>query len=419
MAVRGVVLAGAWVAAMAVCTASDALAVASDTNGTPDPEVAAAIQSLRGHSGANLSPDEYGPLGKKLDAAWKVLHEHPDAARKAIREVLTTEREDSFLIIDLAHYLTIMEDDQTSLELAAKALGHADVRVHPAGTFHALANMASLDCGPCLPAMIRILELQDPSTFIAEHALTIDAELGILFTLGQYGDDAISGVEAALASPDCVVRTNAARALMFLLPDRVPEKLGAMPLGDSCPEARAMAWRTLGVLDDPGLVVQARKRRAADPPPERDERLAMVDGLGSTFSPAARSVLELMSADPDAEVAAQATKAAKTLEEVEGRITRLTARTRGDTPPAGHAKTVRALEKGSREGRYEVEDVMRDLVPRLTPDDIPLLNKVRAAVLNRLSDECLYEYYPLTYAVRVLRRLHGAAEPVAAGAVTR
>jgi hypothetical protein len=419
MIARLVVLAGVPIAGIAACLAAEPAAVDPGALQGPEAEVAAAIQSLRGHSKAHLSPGEYGALGEKLDAAWDVLRKHPDPARKAMRDVLANEREDSFLIIDLADLYTSMEHDPASLKLAAGALTRADVRVHPSGTFHALSRMASLDCGPCLPAVLRILELKDPSTFIAQHALTIDAELGVLFTLGQYGDAAIRGTEAALRSPDCVGRANAARALAFFLPERIPPALRDMPLADSCPEARLTAWRSLGLLDDPALPAMVRRRRAATPPPERDERLAMAEGLALTFAPGARQVLEQMRADPDAEVAKQAADGASDLEEVERRMGALAAWGRSESPPPGHAQTVRALEKGERDGRYEVESFMEDLVPHLTPDDIPLLNRVRAAVLGRLSDECLYEYYPLTHTVRVLRLLRARAEPVGPGATSR
>jgi len=45
-------------------------------------------------------------------------------------------------------------------------------------------------------------------------------------------------------------------------------------------------------------------------------------------------------------------------------------------------------------------------------DSIVVLNRARAAVLARLSDECLDEYYPMTYAVRALR---GYLDDAAAG----
>ena len=64
---------------------------------------------------------------------------------------------------------------------------------------------------------------------------------------------------------------------------------------------------------------------------------------------------------------------------------------------------IRKLEKAARVGRVDLGPEPDDLLTTLTPSDIPLLNRARAAVLARLSDECLDEYYPMTHAVRALR----------------
>lgn len=50
------------------------------------------------------------------------------------------------------------------------------------------------------------------------------------------------------------------------------------------------------------------------------------------------------------------------------------------------------------------------MLAALDPADLPLLSDARAAVLGRLSDECLDEYYDLIYLARVLRAI-GAAPP--------
>jgi len=45
---------------------------------------------------------------------------------------------------------------------------------------------------------------------------------------------------------------------------------------------------------------------------------------------------------------------------------------------------------------------------------LPLLNEARAAILARVSDECLCEYYPLSFAAVRLRLAALSASPAAA-----
>lgn len=84
---------------------------ATSPTATEDPEaaVARAIEQLRGIHLQGLSETQKTALGERLDKAWDALFDHSDAAKKAIREVLATEQEDSYLLIDLAHLWTSLE----------------------------------------------------------------------------------------------------------------------------------------------------------------------------------------------------------------------------------------------------------------------------------------------------------------------
>ena len=348
-------------------------------------------------------------LGERLDMAWETLYNHHEVARKAILGVLATERDDNFLIVDLAHLLTTL--DPKHLEPAAGALSRANVTANPGGTFHAAANMAALHCGACLPAVLRILEIKDADTQIVEHALPIDPDLMLIFTIGHYGDDAIGPVSATLSSDNCVVRGNAALALGWLQPPSIPGEIRKMAAADACDEARSKAWVALGFLDDPYLVRTATKRLESSPPASRIERLGMVHGLGSSFSLAAKEPLAALASDSDPDVAAGAKRALLGFDEMEKRMNQVR-RERAGASAQKRSKMIRRLEKAARDGRIELESGPEELLTTLTAADLPLLNRARAAVLGRLSDECLYEYYPMMYAARALRGyLAPSAEP--------
>jgi hypothetical protein len=373
---------------------------AQSTAGNPEAAVATAIDQLRGVHYAGMSAAEKTALGERLDGAWDTLYDNREAAKKAILAVLATERDDSFLLVDLSHLLTTL--DPKSLEPAAGALLRADVTAHPSGTFHAASRMAAFHCGACLPAVLRILEIKDADTLIVQHALPIDPHLMLIFTVGQYGDDAIGPVSAKLSSDNCVVRSNAALALGLLQPRSIPGEIRTIATEDPCDDARSKAWLALGLLDDPLLVASVTKRLERSPTPPRDERLGMVLGLASAFSSAARKPLQALASDSDTDVASAAKQGLSGLDVMEKRMAQVKVK-RAAGPSPKRSKLLRRIEKAVKDGRFEPEVETDELLTILTAADIPLLNRARAAVLSRLSDECLYEYYPMSYTARALR----------------
>ena len=63
-----------------------------------------------------------------------------------------------------------------------------------------------------LPVVAKMLELSELEAYIAQHALPVDVDLGILFTLGRYGDQAVPHAMKMLDHPECAGRANAATA---------------------------------------------------------------------------------------------------------------------------------------------------------------------------------------------------------------
>jgi hypothetical protein len=176
--------------------------------------VAEAIGKLRGHAGKQMPTRGYEALDAGLEEARQVLAANPAAALEAIGPLLSSESKDSFLIIELAGALALIEKDPDGLVPAAAAIERADVGQHPAGTVRALVRMASRSCDGCLPAMFRVLELVNPRTSLPERGLPLlGRETAIMFTLGQYGEAALPRLIASLDSDDCTVRGNSAMAL--------------------------------------------------------------------------------------------------------------------------------------------------------------------------------------------------------------
>ncbi len=364
--------------------------------------IAAAIDSMRGHRFDRLSDPEKDNLGRELDEAWSVLTGDPDAARPAIRAVLAKERADHFLVLDLAHLLLLL--DPAASEEVAVVVAQADAKAHPPATFHAASRMAASGCQKCLPAVLKILELETLDTAIPAHALGIDISLGLIFTVGHYGDGAVEAVRARLGSESCVVRGNAAMAYGLLLGEGIPTALVKIATGDPCPEARAKAWVSLGYLEEPSLARLAARRLDSEPGPEAHERLAMAQGLSESFSPSVLPVLRRLAEDQDPKVKEQARRGLTGVGEVAPRVLERALGWRS-VPESARAKLQKELKRAVKEGRFDADDDYNPerILSAATPEDLPLLRQARAAVLGRLSDECLSEYLTLTYAARALR----------------
>jgi hypothetical protein len=364
--------------------------------GSAEERVLAAIDALRGHSTAGLNERKKRQLGKRLDAAWDVLIDEKKIAEGMVREVLEQEQSDSFLIIDLCGFLLSLDQEDATLEEIAGYLARVDPNVYSHGFFLAAADMAGRQCEACRPSVLKMLELKELEANIAMHALRVEIDLGLVFTISAYGDDIIDDVVAQLDDPDCAVRGNAARAVGNLLPVRDFPEIRRMAMEDECARARAGAWMGLILLQDPkseDLVLKRLEHRENLAPMEK-QYLPMV--LASTGSKSARAHVGTLMRDDDPELAKWARKVFSNLHPLQEMDT-------GRADSRKRRKMQKRLERIARKGYSGKELAGRDLLAALTPEDLPLLNEARAAVLSRLSDECLYDYYPMTFAAAKLR----------------
>ena len=362
-------------------------------------KVAQAVDSIRGRDVSQLSESEVEALDNRLGEAWRIILDNPKESKPLVRAALTQEREDSFRIIDLSHLLIVLEPKL--MAEATAAVTKVDPNAYPDGYFRVASLMAASHCEKCLPAVLKMLALKQLDTGIQEHALPVNLELGLIFSIGQYGNAAIAGVLSSLESEDCVIRGNAALAVGFLLPQDEPSRLRKMASKDPCEESRRGAWQALGSLDSPSLasLVTARLAGASV---SVGERKAMVTGLSLAFSRDVLRPLRTLSGDADPEVAKAAATGIEVIEKHAPTPAELKEKL-GSGTFLVRSRGQRLLKDAKKDGRFEFDGQPLELLPSLVPGDLTLVNEARAAVLNRTTDECLYEYFPLTYIARALR----------------
>lgn len=374
-------------------------------------KVDAAIDSIRGHDPRALSDEENDALGKRLDEAWSVLREHASITKRRIREVLETERNDSFLLIDLSYlFMVLNKGDAESMALASTWLLRADPAYYPTGYFHAASLMDSRRCATCLPAVLGLLRLEQLSISIPEHAMLVDLDLGLLFAIGPYGSDATDALIKSLQDPGCTVRMNALKMMAFLLDPRAAPAVRTAALEDSCPRARAAAWTTMGVIAGRRIGALLQQRLGSDEPVASEEKLGMVAGLERLLASSDPTVLQKLADDPDAAVAAAAKSALQEREDPKERERLL--QNVGSKSSTARTRALNMLKVSARTGRFEFEGTAFELEAMLTPGDLTAVNDARAAVLRRASDECLYEWRKLYLAGSILLEvMQGKPEP--------
>ena len=412
----------------------------------PPPDIEAhvgeAIESLRGVDVWWLFQEGPTRLDEVQAAAIETLREQPASAEREILRLLAEEQDDDFRTIDLVWILLGLQSlgDRFDFSPTLDPLADVDPNAFPVRFYQVVSTMSSSGCERCLPVVLKMLELSDlhsPTPRLPSFVVSY----GLMFTVGSYGERAVPPVAAMLEHPDCGSRANAAWALALLLPDREPPKLREMALADPCQRARTMAWSAIGALDEPGLAALAAKALRTEPGPSIEVRLAITAALRQSFSPEALVPLTVLVNDPDESVASTVAAVASELLEYAPEPRELWQQV-GSGPPALGERVRRALEQAVVEHRFDArteagverdrlgeilrstddpEEVERvgdqlvrlmeqdlllgfhELLQALKPADLPRLQAARSAVLRRLSDESLSEYYQLTQLARALR----------------
>jgi HEAT repeat protein len=251
-----------------------------------------------------------------------------------------------------------------------------------------------------------MLEVEQLESYIAEHALPVDLDIGLLFTLVLYGEEIVPEVTARLDSPSCVVRANAAYTLGMLLPPVIPPAIETMAASDGCDRARHSSMRSLAIADPPALFRVLNKQLSDSQQPEQSELMAILEALSLAPPRQAIPYLEKLSRDNDNVVAQTA---ATTLEMFQmlakgERVPRLS----NTKDTQARSQLLRDLNMAVEKKRFKSSMAPVDMVALLQDEDYSLLNKARVSVLRRFSDECLGEFVILhaaTLSFREARRL--------------
>ena len=372
-----------------------------------DAELLSAIDSVRGINIRDISHAEKMRIGKQLDAAWRTLETQPTRSKELLREALLKETEDDFFLIDLSELYLRLDLKPSEIDDVPRWLIHADPNAYADAYFHMTSRMSVLDRESWKQLVLRMLELDQLESYIVKHALSVDLDMGLLFTVVPYGEEIVPEVTARLNSPSCVVRANAAYTLGMLLPPVIPSKIETMAASDGCDRACHSSMRSLAIADPPALFRVLDKQMSDGQQSEQRELMAILEALSLAPPRQAIPYLEKLSRDND-NVVAQA--AATTLEAF-----RVAAK--GDWTPRlsslkdaqARSQLLRDLNMAVEKKRFESSIAPSDMIALLQDEDYSLLNKARVPVLRRLSDECLYEFailHAATLSFREAKRLH-------------
>lgn len=280
-------------------------------------------------------------------------------------------------------------------------LVRADPNAYADAYFIMASHMAAVASESSKPVVLRMLELEQLESYIAAHALSVDLEMGLLFTVAPYGEEIVPDVTARLKSPNCVVRANAAHALSMLLPPATPPEIEFMATSDSCERARYSGMRSLAVMDPPALVRVLNNKMRDLQGFDESELQAILKALELAPPRVAIPYLKELSQYPIDDVSQAAVSTLEVFQKASGvyRVPRLNS----SKDERARARLLRDLTLATQKHRFKSSMSSPDMVGVLQDEDYPLLNKARVSVLRRLSDECMYEFATMNGAALLFR----------------
>jgi hypothetical protein len=404
------------------------------------------IAFLRQIDPAKVKPDDEESVAKKIDAAWTTITQAGAPGRARVKAELTKPGQSDYFKLNLSALLwTLGHLDEA--ETIASVWRTTKLDAQPNYVFYPSFQAAMTQDARALPMMRVVLGNQKVGTYVSLHALEVKWPLTIEFIWGSFGPKSLTELLNVLKTSHSSEEIQSA---MFLLSEA--QSTEALPLIRQVArtaegQTRGIALNALGEFGDPqdydfliaGLhskdpeevfwyadaLYEFEDLRAVpemipllDSPDVKVRREAFA-GLTHLLTSQSLDALikyaQRARGDEKAEVEEylqselqeyKLTLAEYSRKTPQDKITAIEAirhqreANRFELPKnqkgLTHAELVKAAEEWKKNHRLKLASSempldTRQLLSGATVDDIPLLLEVKAAVLARLSDECLYE----------------------------
>ena len=178
----------------------------------------APIQSAKektyGFNPTKLDQSARAAKSAQMDAFWSLVKSYERDGATCLRNMLAGEKTDGFFLFDGASLLYSMDKSDASVHVVVSSIERADLEeVDTRGYLQMLLNLshAGVDVGPLAN---RYLRRKAVDTFVPQHAMELNRDMGALFIYGSLQPETADRyLIAALDYPEPYARATAALLL--------------------------------------------------------------------------------------------------------------------------------------------------------------------------------------------------------------
>jgi hypothetical protein len=315
-----------------------------------------------------------------MDSFWRLAGEDKPAGAECLRSLLTAEKQDGFFLFDGASLLYTLDTTDASTRVVVASLQRADMaETEKAGYLRLLLRLsnAGVDIGPLAA---RYLQYPEVKTFIPQHSMDLDRDMGALLLYGSMpAEQEDSNLIAALGDKETYARSTAALLLALNMTEASFKALGTFPGMAELPE-------------DSRKVVQSyrtyRPYQAPEAPAKfsREEVLAYIAQLPHNEKEFRAAMLRQEAYEKQHPELNPTGKLGD--QELEAAVTKKVE----ESPPFfGVSGADRFIESA---------------IANLNETDLPTIREARRRSITGISDEVLGEYFAYSHIIRgVINRL--------------
>lgn len=151
--------------------------------------IQAAKERTYGFNPTKLEKNARAAKSAQMDAFWTLVKSYQADGVTCLRNTLAAEKNDGFFLFDGASLLYSIDKSDASIHVVVSSLERADLEeVDTRGYLQILLNLsrAGVDIGPLAN---RYLRRKDVDTFVPQHAMELNRDMGALFIYGSLPDD--------------------------------------------------------------------------------------------------------------------------------------------------------------------------------------------------------------------------------------
>ncbi len=204
-----------------------------------------------------LTAKERQAKSLQMDAFWHLAEADKAAGAQCVRGLLNGEKQDGFFLFDGASLLYSLDPSPESAKVAVASLERANMaEIEPSGYLRLLLRMSSdgVDIGPLAA---RYLRYPTVKTFIPQHAMDLDRDMGGLLLYGSMAPgQEDSYLIAALGDKEAYARSTAALLLALNMTEASLRALSTFPgLADLPEDSRKVvqSYRTYAAYQPPAV----------------------------------------------------------------------------------------------------------------------------------------------------------------------